>query len=184
MSDSLEVLVIERRMEVCPEHGEFTSEHHVWGKILDFWTGCPKCAAQQKLKEREEEKRRQQEQWIERLLRSAQIPPRFRGKGFDDYKASGNGERLALSVARGYAEGFKDNLAAGRCLVLCGKVGTGKTHLACAIATAVARLGGMVLYQTASGLIRQIRATWARETTPLCYRTFGSSIYSSSMKWG
>jgi DNA replication protein DnaC len=63
-------------------------------------------------------------------------------------------------VAKNYVEEFADHLAAGRCLVFCGSPGTGKTHLACAIAKSVAQSGRSTRYFTVQELIRSIRATW------------------------
>lgn len=94
------------------------------------------------------------------LVKAAQIPLRFRGKGFDDHEAGNNGQRFALSVARDYAQAFRDHLTAGRCLVFGGKPGTGKTHLGCAITDAVARQGRSAQYTTVTELIRCIRSTW------------------------
>jgi DNA replication protein DnaC len=151
----------ESRTAVCAEHGEFESWHtDGGGSIGDWWTSCPECDRQKQLKQAELQKREDRARFIEMCVRDTRLPIRFRGKTLDNYKAQSDGERRALSMARDYVERFEEHKTAGRCLVFSGKVGTGKTHLACAIAGAVARLGRAVLYQTAAGLIRQIRATW------------------------
>lgn len=49
----------------------------------------------------------------------------------------------------------------GRCLILCGRPGTGKTHLGCAIATSVARSNRRALYTTVVELVRRVRSTWS-----------------------
>jgi DNA replication protein DnaC len=158
-------LNFEKRTEVCGEHGPFESSHSDVGGLLgEWWTACPGCSAQkarqEALKREEEQKRERHERFIQQLLKSAHIPPRFQDKTFDNYQAVTKGQRLALSVARQYAENFKDHETVGRCLSCCGGCGTGKTHLATAIATTIARAGYSVLYTTVTALIRRIRATW------------------------
>ena len=152
---------IARESRTCETHGQFESVCHDIGVAAMHWTGCPTCQRQRDERFEKERQREQRELFIRRLVESAQIPPRFRGKGFDSFEASTLAQNRALETARDYAERFvTDHRIAGRCLVECGKPGTGKTHLACAIAGAVARMGCSVLYQTAAGLIRKIRATW------------------------
>lgn len=169
-------LDIARETRTCPKgHGEYESVCNDFGddggRIGGIrWTGCPECDRLRYQAERqaaeEVEKHRRWEAYIALLVKSTHIPPRFQGKGFDSYKVRCAGERAALSVARTYAETFKDQLAVGRCLVFCGKPGCGKTHLACAIADTVARAGHSVLYTTVPALILRIRDTWSesRET--------------------
>jgi DNA replication protein DnaC len=100
------------------------------------------------------------EEHIASLVRAARIPDRFFLKTLADYKATTAGEQVALSVAKNYGEEFADHLAVGRCLVFCGSPGTGKTHLACAIAKSVAQSGRSARYFTVQELIRSIRAAW------------------------
>jgi DNA replication protein DnaC len=97
---------------------------------------------------------------IASLVRAACIPDRFFLKTLAHYKATTDGERVALSVAKNYVEEFADHLAAARCLVFCGSPGTGKTHLACAIAKSLAQSGRSTRYFTVQELIRSIRDTW------------------------
>lgn len=56
------------------------------------------------------------------------------------------------------------NVAAGRCLVFCGSIGTGKTHLACAILHAFASKGARVRYLTVNHLIFRLRQSWAPDS--------------------
>jgi len=159
----------ELRSETCPKHGAFKSEHVVMGSMghhlfVDFWTKCPECKKEEQLKQKKEEEERMWREYCESLVNRAQIPNRFREKTLDAYLPTADGQRGALLVARDYAEYFKGHRAAGRCLLFVGRPGTGKTHLACAIGTAVARKGNSVLYITVAELIRRIRSTWNHES--------------------
>lgn len=101
------------------------------------------------------------EQYRKYRLEKMEIPERFADATFDNYRAISTGQIAALAACRKYADEFHTN--GGRCLVLCGKVGTGKTHLAVSIAKHV--VNGLVgretaRYVTAAEAIRGVRATW------------------------
>jgi DNA replication protein DnaC len=102
---------------------------------------------------------------IDRLIRDIGIPPRFNSKTFDDYETTLSAQRTALSASRDFVEHFNRYRSAGRCLLFLGKLGTGKTHLACAICREVAQSGQSAHYTTVSQLIRRIRATWNNGAT-------------------
>src|SRR5699024_7684074 len=71
---------------------------------------------------------------LERKIGDALIPKRFQGKTFDEYRADTPDQQKALDSCKEYAFNFDEHLSAGRCLILCGNPGTGKTHLAASIA--------------------------------------------------
>ncbi|HAI90003.1 MAG TPA: hypothetical protein DCL46_10135, partial [Alcanivorax sp.] len=74
-----------------------------------------------------------------------------------------------------YAERFEDRLQMGGGLVLCGKPGTGKTHLACAIANHVMREFFRVpLFTSVTKMSRAVKATY----TPKSDRTEAQVIRS------
>ena len=158
-------LDIARETRSCPKgHGEYESRCHDFEiKIQNvplYWTPCPECERLEQLERKAAEKRIEWEKHIERLVTAVRIPQRFCNKTFDDFKSTTNGERRAVSIARDYADRFDEHFTAGRCLTLCGRPGTGKTHLGCAIGTSVARSNRRALYTTVSELIRRIRSTW------------------------
>jgi DNA replication protein DnaC len=93
-------------------------------------------------------------------LEAAKLPARFTGKEFDAFHVSNEGQKRALEIGRQYVENFEDHLTAGRCLVFCGKPGTGKTLLACIIGTSLIHSRRAVEYMTAPRLIRNLRSSW------------------------
>ncbi len=108
---------------------------------------CPVCAA---------------EQASRRLMESAAIPKRYIDCGFDNYVVEVPGQQAVLDVCRDYADHFEEHARKGSCLILCGNPGTGKNHLASAIANVVLTKGHSVLHVTAYDIIARIRQTWQR----------------------
>jgi DNA replication protein DnaC len=139
------------RSENCDKHGEFTS---YWFKIGQFWSMCPTCREERRQREEEASRQRQHAEKIAYLPRDAAIPARFAGKGFEHFQVDSDEQGRMLETLRKYVAEFPTNLRAGRCLILCGPVGTGKTHLACALLQELARAGHKVRYATAAQIVR------------------------------
>jgi DNA replication protein DnaC len=152
--------------DTCDQHGDFQGRINV---ILgrEFKTGCPECSkirqAEQAAAEREAEDRESRER-LERKLGKAMIPARFIGKTFADYRATTDRQRRALTTCQDYAANFAEHLEAGRCLMLLGKPGTGKTHLAAAIANDLVRnTSALAVYRTLGGVLQLIKGSYDRE---------------------
>jgi DNA replication protein DnaC len=152
---------IKTRPAICETHGEFVSKN--W--IADVWSRCPACETErlEKQKADEEEAARvaRRQRWIDRL-NAAGIPDRFKERTLDTFIAETEGQKQALEFAHEYAANFSDVLATGRSAIFVGKPGTGKTHLACAIALRIIGTENRkVLFLTTQRLVRRIRDTWA-----------------------
>jgi DNA replication protein DnaC len=182
MTHSL-ALVSEEKHSECSTHGAFTSTNMGINKLgMTRWSDCPACEAK---RETEREERalaadiEEAAQTLARRLKAGEIPPRFAGKTLENYDPKTASQRRILGIAKEYVANFDNHLAAGRCMILAGKVGTGKTHIACGILQAIASrpfAGGAwrrwsdsswkepaehpVRYATVSGIIRAIRETW------------------------
>ena len=148
---------------VCDEHGQFSQQVTViFGR--EFKTGCPDCS---RIRNEEEAVRVQiQEAQLIRMrmaekLGAALIPKRFSGKTFAGYVADTAEQQKALKTCVRYAAEFKQIAAAGRCLLLLGKPGTGKTHLSVAIANEImAKSSATAVYRTIGSVLQAIRATY------------------------
>ncbi len=103
------------------------------------------------------ERRRAAQVELERAVGRSGVPRRFVDRTFENYQAGTLGQRQALSVCRGYADGFEQRRERGSGLLLLGAPGTGKTHLACAILGQVIRAGYTGLFLPVSGALRIIR---------------------------
>lgn len=165
MASNVMALSVEPQFEAatCDKHGEYMSRvTYIMGK--EFRTNCPPCTEARReaeAKAEREHQARQDQYALERRIGSALIPKRFVGKSFDAYRAESAGQVRALTKCRAYAEGFREHLHAGRCLILTGKPGTGKTHLAAAIADHLVRTTRFIpLYRTVSGLLQYIKGSY------------------------
>lgn len=162
--EHFEVKVFEQPSE-CPEHGEFTQKCRlILGKT--FCEKCPECnrieeeERKRKLAIHEEEEKQRQ---LERLFNRSGIPIRFRGKSFDNFQADTDGKKLALTKCREFADNFKEHFQQGTTMVLSGSQGTGKSHLALAIAQQLMGRAS-VMYMNTLDAVRAVRDTWRRES--------------------
>lgn len=148
---------------LCDDHGQFPQKLTViFGK--EFKTTCPECS---RIRLAEEAERAQaQEAQASRVrmaekLGAALIPKRFAVKTFAGYIAATAEQQKALKTCARYAAEFKQIAAAGRCLLLLGKPGTGKTHLSVAIANEImSTSSATAVYRTIGSVLQAIRATY------------------------
>lgn len=167
MSDDLETTETAH----CDLHGPFQQRVYPppFEGMRGFRSACPECTEDrrklreaQELREREAAKRRQ----IAELTEASAIPLRFRDRTFDNFRVENDGQKLALSVCRRFARAFEQTRKHGTSLVFTGGPGTGKTHLACAIANAVIQSDAAnVRFRTVSELMRRIKDTYRKDST-------------------
>jgi DNA replication protein DnaC len=100
---------------------------------------------------------------VRKLFDGAEIPKRFLGRSFENYRLE-DGNLLqadALLRAKKFATNFPKAMELGANFVFCGKPGAGKTHLACAIGNAVmSNHGAAVLFITVFDVIQRVKATY------------------------
>ncbi len=131
----------------CETHGDWMRQETMDGPVLS--PDCPQCI---------EERRMSND------LGRAAIPPRYQDHSLETYDASGEGQKKALNACRQYVGDIPETVRRGQNLVFLGTVGTGKTHLACAIGREFIRSGRTVMYARTSEIIRLIRETWRGDT--------------------
>ncbi len=122
--------------------------------------------AAQKLKDSAElilARRAAKQKAIEAGARLAAVPPRYVGASFDTYEVPTPASRAARDRCASFAENFKTVMECGANLLLLGNVGTGKTHLSCAIISHVVADGFTALFCTEGDLLSRIRATYDRD---------------------
>src|SRR5690554_3113118 len=146
----------------CDRHGEYESKN----LFRNIWSQCPVCS-EERVKEQERQAQEQAEQnrqyAISMIMGRSGIPTRFADRTLDDFKAETPEQERVLKICKAYAERFDERLANGGGLVLCGKPGTGKTHLACGIANHIAKSGRTSLFLSVMEAVRRVKQTWGRK---------------------
>jgi DNA replication protein DnaC len=152
----------------CDIHGPFVTETR-----FDLLAGCPKCR-DERLEGADREHAFSE---ARRRLDSTCVPLRFREKTLESFKAYTPAQENVLGVARDYVYRFPVHYGDGRCLVLSGNIGTGKTLLASAIIQSLINVEffsrkqahSTIIYRakytTATEIIRRIRDTWGTKTS-------------------
>ncbi|WP_017903579.1 ATP-binding protein [Pseudomonas asplenii] len=179
----LEVNDIERRLGViakqpgkCDKHGEFAVIIRKSGQ-----SGCPDCAREardaQEGIDRQAEQDRAAANRLERKLGASLIPRRFMDKTFANYRAETENQRHNLARCKQYAENFRQHRDDGRCVVMTGTPGTGKTHLAAAIAGAIMIGTGMTaVYRTVAGMLQYIKGSYGDKAEYTEAQAFASLV--------
>lgn len=153
----------------CSKHGPWRAEVRIdskTGRVLGTdVTECPHCAQERweaEAPQRAEEARRieaeARQAKFEMLLRSSAIPLEYEGKGFNDFVADDPKSAEALRQAKLYTENFDRIRDTGAGLFFYGTIGTGKTHLACAILQDLARKGVDGVYAMTWQIIQSVKS--------------------------
>jgi len=146
----------------CPTHGDWEREVP---RFLASRVTCGKCsaevAAQRERDEAETQRKAAEARRIDHLEQIG-VSERHRGRTFDTFVADTPEQAKALQACRDLAEGVAAGATRQPSLILCGKPGTGKTHLGCAIAQHLCDRKDSVLRRTPLQIIRAIKNTWQR----------------------
>ncbi len=134
------------------------------------WNGCFRCREQkeklQEVQAREKRKQSQREAAKHQLaqrFRGVGIPLRFQSRTFENYQPETDAQKKAWTMAVAFAENFEIVRKHGACLVLCGSPGTGKTHLAAAVANRL-YIKHLVLFRGVLAAVRHVKNTWNRNS--------------------
>lgn len=148
------------KIALCEKHGCFESREFIAGR----WSHCPKCNEAQNRKNiefRNAELKRERLEKLALKINQSGIPTRFADRSFENFIAVSPEQKNAFRFASEYANTFgEDAFKTGRSVIFVGKPGTGKTHLAIAIAIRVMLLGGNVIFTTVFRALRRVKDTW------------------------
>jgi DNA replication protein DnaC len=140
----------------CPTHGPYEANVVVVDGH-EFPGRCPECVQDDRALELERNRARA----IRILLGRAQIPLRYRDRSFANYRESPPQARTVKQLCQSYANYFEERMRRGCGMILCGKPGTGKTHLVCSIAQQVVQRGRSVWYTTVAAAVREVKQTFS-----------------------
>lgn len=164
--DEIKKLEPEYRDSVCEIHGAYKEKGIFFFKPEPKWLGCHLCKEEEKKKSQDARLLKEQQEAQEKIelrLNKAGIPKKFRDRNLNNYIADTPEKQRSLSVAKNYSENFKEYRKTGKTLIFSGKAGTGKSHLAIAIAQSVMPRYTS-LYINALDAVRMIRDTWRKDS--------------------
>lgn len=147
----------------CEKHGPYEQKYiEMMGKQISQ-SSCPKCSEERDLAE--DERQRQIREFerqnrIRHCVESFKVPRRFQEAMFDNYTPTAEQAQKIFENCKAYAANFDKMFANGAGLILSGRLGTGKTHLAIAIGKHVATHGYEARYTNLQQLVRDVRSTW------------------------
>lgn len=125
-----------------------------------YWQEYDRKEAERKAAEEEEKRRKAMQQRIERLLGRSGIKKRFQQRTFENFRCDTPGRKKNYAIAKEYADNFPLHKARGDGLYIEGTNGTGKTHLAAAIALQLIGEGIPVICKTSSDLLLDIKKSF------------------------
>lgn len=150
--------VIEPISGECPVHGPFTT---VRLRGTDAAT-CPKCYEDQMRKETADAAFKAR---VAHLQSIAHVPARYATAGFAGFICTVTEQHEAVKTLGKVMRSVRDHngIAAWGTLLLTGTPGTGKTHLACALANNLVSRGVSVRYTTAQEMLSEIKRAYSTD---------------------
>ncbi len=177
--------VTKKDVVTCSKHGRYTQTTYQSGRITKC-PGCERDSEERRIKAENDklkeaaEKRKSRR--IDELLGKSGIPKRFQDKTFDNYQLSEDNDNQEEVFNRvvAFSEEFKPSSEeskpsseeskpsseeskpsqehSGRCIVMIGDTGTGKSHLACAVAShVIKKYCGTARFTSVSEINRLVR---------------------------
>ncbi|PIT43388.1 ATP-binding protein [Snodgrassella alvi] len=146
----------------CSTHGEYQQTKYQSGRV----TKCPECEREREQQRIADEKAAQLREAAERksklideLIGNSGIPKRFLGKTLKSYQVSCKEQQDVINDAKAFLIEFSSPQGhSGRCMTMLGNTGTGKTHIASAMALCVIKhYGGKARFTSVSEINRLVR---------------------------
>lgn len=133
-------------------------------KAVEFWKRWD--AKQEELRKTQAiaEEQEQKRQKIEAILGRSGIKKRYLSRSFENFIVN-DVNRKAYEIAKSYVDNWQENKDKGEGLYFEGTCGTGKTHLAVAIAMKLINQGVPVICKTSIDLLASIKQSYERDST-------------------
>jgi DNA replication protein DnaC len=149
---------------VCEKHGPYTARQAI-GRVFAY---CPACgaeaAAAEEARRNAEQEAAKRDAWLRRLGFSG-IPERFQDRRLSNYIAATPEQKSVLDFARAYVDDFEQVRKTGRSAIFLGMPGTGKTHIACAVAmAAMHKHNASALFVTVARAVRLVKDSWSKDS--------------------
>lgn len=150
---------------VCEKHGPW--RYMTREKQPMKFRVCKQCQADEKAdKERADSEAKAaaaKQRRIDELIECG-VSLRHMDRTFDSFIAETSEQSGALTRAKALAEAVAKSPKNAPSLILCGRPGTGKSHLACAITIAVFDAGQNAFRASIADIIREFKDSWRKES--------------------
>lgn len=164
----IEGTTCEYRTASCEHHGDYQQFVRTMIALngLQTKSSCPACLMEklQTLKEKQaSEDVRIKQSNIKRLMADLLLPDRFANATLENYHPQNDDAARCLHVCKAYASKWRERLKQGGGMVMTGKPGTGKNHLALAIAKhVITEHQSSALFTTALRVARKFKSSWGK----------------------
>lgn len=144
---------IQNSTQLCPIHKTFMNQYR--GHV--FCKQCSEDALNQGFKTHQTALKNMVR---ENHFGGAKLPVRHAQSGFKDYVVSNDGQQNAKQQCISFTTDFQNSEM--RNLIMVGRTGTGKTHLACAVARNVLETKKYARYVTSEDMANEIANAWTK----------------------
>lgn len=153
------------KLLICPKHGPYSG----WVTMIpdlgrEVNSECPECSKEQHQQLLEEKNKQQRMNENRTAFNNSCIPPRFRDKSFRDYEPACPAAGRVKMILENYIRNFSKALESGTSFLFSGGTGTGKTHLACAVANNVMLLGHSAMYISSLNYLSKVKLAWKADS--------------------
>lgn len=124
-----------------------------------YWREWDKHQSEKKMRDKLNAQKTRHEARIEKLFNRSGIKKRFERRTFDTFKITSENKK-AFEKSKEYAENFRTYFENGQGIYFEGTYGTGKTHLASAIALELIFKGVPVIFRTSIDLLTDIKQAY------------------------
>lgn len=129
-------------------------------RAKEYWRRHDERKQAEKEAQKKAEKQRAFNERVERLVGKSGIKKRFLKRTFENFKRDTKGREQSYKVAKEYTESWPKHFERGDGLYIEGTNGTGKTHLAAAIALELLKKGVPVICKTGADILQDIRKAY------------------------
>ena len=144
---------IQSSNQICPIHK--TEMLKLGGHI-----NCKQCSIDSVAQSQKEHAHAVNTMVREKHFAGAKLPSRHENSGFGNYQVQNDGQQNAKTQCVSFAKDFLNNT--NRNLIMVGRTGTGKTHLACAVALNVLNKRRYARYATSESMANEIANAWTK----------------------